>query len=149
MRCADASRNQPNPELRDPIGNLRIIALSATAPNAEDVATWLKGKSYCFDNAHRPVPLDYYVYDFHSSSNPFAFENSLNLKLLELIRRYSDRRPTLVFNSTRKNAESAAKVIANDYVRLGLVQEIVESEQQRQASDINIRHTHTRTRSST
>ena len=131
MRRVEAQRNIGEPSNRDAIGNLRIIALSATAPNADDIATWLGGTAYCFDNGHRPVPLEYHVYDYESKGNPFAFEHALNQRLIELIRKHSDGRPTLIFNATRKNAEGAAKTVAADITRLGLISTVVASDAQR------------------
>ena len=46
-----------DPSKRFPIGNLRIIALSATAPNAADLAEWIGGTEFSFDNTYRPVSL--------------------------------------------------------------------------------------------
>lgn len=40
LRQQEAAQGQPDPMRREPIGNLRIIGLSATAPNANDVAEW-------------------------------------------------------------------------------------------------------------
>jgi ATP-dependent DNA helicase HFM1/MER3 len=133
MRKAEASRDIPDPSKRDAIGNLRILALSATAPNAADVATWLHGIEFSFDNAHRPVPIEYFVYDYAlRGGNFFAFEHSLNSRLIELIRRHSDNRPTLIFNSTRKNAEQAAKAVSDSFVKLGLLNTIITTDRQRQ-----------------
>jgi len=43
LRQQEAAQGQPDPAKREPIGNLRIIGLSATAPNANDVAEWSEG----------------------------------------------------------------------------------------------------------
>ena len=51
---------------------------------------------------------------------------------MELIRRHSEGRPTLVFVSTRKATTQAATVILNDARRMGLMQELVRNEAQRQ-----------------
>lgn len=40
---------------------MRIVALSATLPNYQDVATFLRVKQkniFFFDNSYRPVPLE-------------------------------------------------------------------------------------------
>jgi ATP-dependent DNA helicase HFM1/MER3 len=57
------------------------------------------------------VPITYVVYDYHSTPNSFAFDNSLSRRVFELIKRHSNQRPTLVFCSTRKGVETCAKII--------------------------------------
>jgi ATP-dependent DNA helicase HFM1/MER3 len=69
--------------------DVRFIALSATVPNAEDVASWL-GRSRTssdpallerFGQEFRPVRLEKHVVGLKSNSpNPFAFEKILNSK---------------------------------------------------------------------
>lgn len=63
--------------------NVRFIALSATIPNSEDIATWL-GKSDTFQHlpAHRehfgeefrPTKLQKFVYGYQCNGNDFAFD---------------------------------------------------------------------------
>lgn len=62
---------------------VRFVALSATIPNPEDVATWLGLDStkqhlpaHCevFDESFRPVQLAKHVIGYGCSSNPFAFD---------------------------------------------------------------------------
>jgi replicative superfamily II helicase len=126
MRKLEHARDIPDPSRRLPIGNLRILALSATAPNASDVAHWLGGVDHSFSANFRPVPLDYKVYSYTKpGNNGFAFEHSLNHRLFELIQRHSEGHPVLVFNSTRKNAEQAAKAIANAVVTDGKTRDYV------------------------
>lgn len=64
--------------------------------------------------------------------NNFIFESGLNKRLMELIKRHSEGRPTLVFVSTRKATIQAATVILNDARRMGMMQELVRDEAQRQ-----------------
>ena len=40
VRQQEAQSQYENPQYRTPIANLRILGLSATAPNACDVAEW-------------------------------------------------------------------------------------------------------------
>jgi len=69
---------------------VRFIALSATIPNAADIAEWL-GKSpderseparlECFGEEFRPVPIRKYVHGYKwNTSNNFAFERMLDEK---------------------------------------------------------------------
>jgi ATP-dependent DNA helicase HFM1/MER3 len=66
--------------------NVRFIALSATVPNSQDIATWL-GRNLAsphmpalrevFGESFRPVELKKYVYGFEARGNDFAFESML------------------------------------------------------------------------
>lgn len=63
--------------------NVRFVALSATVPNSEDIATWL-GKDATnqhvpahrvhFGEEFRPVKLQKFVYGYQSTVNDFAFD---------------------------------------------------------------------------
>jgi ATP-dependent DNA helicase HFM1/MER3 len=63
--------------------NVRFVALSATVPNSEDIATWL-GKDATtqhvpahreyFGEDFRPVKLQKFVYGYQSSGNDFVFD---------------------------------------------------------------------------
>lgn len=69
--------------------NVRFVALSATVPNSEDVATWL-GRDATnqhlpahrerFDESFRPVKLQKFVYGYRSRGNDFAFDKMCNTK---------------------------------------------------------------------
>ncbi|KXS15072.1 P-loop containing nucleoside triphosphate hydrolase protein, partial [Gonapodya prolifera JEL478] len=92
------------------VGGLRVVAMSATVPNVEDVAQWLGGAEVrVFGEEYRPVQLERFVYGYQSSSNPFMFEKILNYKLLDIIEKHSSGQAALVFCSTRKGASSAAE----------------------------------------
>ena len=70
----------------------RIIALSATVPNSQDIATWL-GKSdevpmapaihRRFGEEFRPVVLKRHVCGYQSGSNPFGFDAFLTKKYVK------------------------------------------------------------------
>lgn len=69
--------------------NVRFVALSATVPNSEDIATWL-GKDATnqhvpahrehFGEEFRPVKLQKFVYGYQSNTNDFAFDKMCNSK---------------------------------------------------------------------
>lgn len=69
--------------------SVRFIALSATVPNSEDIATWL-GKDATnqhmpahrehFGEEFRPVKLQKFVYGYQSNGNDFAFDKACNGK---------------------------------------------------------------------
>eukprot|EP01105_Mastigella_eilhardi_P000393 TRINITY_DN1048_c0_g1_i1.p1 TRINITY_DN1048_c0_g1~~TRINITY_DN1048_c0_g1_i1.p1 ORF type:complete len:608 (+),score=102.51 TRINITY_DN1048_c0_g1_i1:889-2712(+) len=100
---------------------LRFIAVSATIPNIEDIATWLDCSPECvlsFGEEYRPVKLEIHVVGYPRSNNDFIFDRNLNFKVFELIRQFSDGRPTLVFCSSRKGASQGAVQIAKDSAHL-------------------------------
>ncbi|KAJ3116021.1 ATP-dependent DNA helicase MER3 [Physocladia obscura] len=103
-------------------GKLRMLAISATAPNLVDIATWLKdvngnvAEMRIFGEELRPVKLTKYIIPFSSraDSSDFQFEKALDYKLSDIIKKYSSGKPTLVFCSTRKSVEGAASQLAQE-----------------------------------
>ncbi|KAG8555734.1 hypothetical protein GDO81_017791, partial [Engystomops pustulosus] len=100
---------------------MRFVAVSATIPNADDIAEWLSDGKYpaiCMkmDESHRPVKLRKVVLGFPSSMNQteYKFDLSLNYKIAGVIQTYAERKPTLIFCSTRKGVQQAACVLAKD-----------------------------------
>jgi ATP-dependent DNA helicase HFM1/MER3 len=118
-------------------GNVRFIALSATVPNSIDIATWLgrnssrqdgPAKHQRFGEEFRPVALQKHVCAYQNHcSNLWAFDKTLDSKydvlllsllllilfrLPEVIQKYSERKPIIVFCATRKAATEAAKSLA-------------------------------------
>ncbi|KAJ7332517.1 hypothetical protein JRQ81_014697 [Phrynocephalus forsythii] len=111
-------RSSENP---DSVLPMRFVAVSATIPNADDIAEWLsdgKRPAVCLkiDERHRPVKLRKVVLGFPWSSNQteFKFDLTLNYKVANVIQTYSEQRPTLVFCATRKGVQQAASVLAKD-----------------------------------
>ncbi|KAJ3409168.1 Sec63 [Chytridiales sp. JEL 0842] len=109
---------------------MRFIAISATVPNIEDIATWLCDKdkkpaeTKVFGEEFRPVKLDKVVLGFPSGksengeTNSYQFEKSLDYKLLEVLRKFSHGKPSL-FCSTRKSAMSAAELLCAESEKYG------------------------------
>ncbi|KAH9816362.1 ATP-dependent DNA helicase MER3 [Teratosphaeria destructans] len=102
--------------------DVRFVALSATVPNYKDIATWLgrstaerymPAVSECFGEEFRPVKLLKHVCGYPSTGNDFAFEKMLDSKLIEVITRYSHRKPIMIFCFTRKSCVSTAKLLAS------------------------------------
>ncbi|KAG8511046.1 putative ATP-dependent DNA helicase HFM1, partial [Galemys pyrenaicus] len=100
---------------------MRFVAVSATIPNAEDIAEWLSDgerPAVCLkmDESHRPVKLRKVVLGFPCSSNQteFKFDLTLNYKIASIIQTYSDQKPTLVFCATRKGVQQASLVLVKD-----------------------------------
>ncbi|KAL4932118.1 putative DEAD/DEAH box DNA helicase (Mer3) [Aspergillus undulatus] len=101
--------------------NVRFVALSATIPNSEDIATWLGRNAASqhvpaqrehFGEEFRPVKLQKFVYGHQSSGNNFAFDKLLNSKLADAIRTHSAKRPIMIFCCTRNSAVTTAKELA-------------------------------------
>lgn len=108
--------------------DIRFVALSATVPNSQDIATWLGKDSVTpylpaprerFGEEFRPVPLSKHVCGYQSSGNDFAFEKTLNAKLPEVIARWSQRKPIMVFCFTRNSCVDTAKLLANWWASKG------------------------------
>ncbi|KAI5800118.1 Sec63 Brl domain-containing protein [Geopyxis carbonaria] len=103
--------------------NVRFIALSATIPNSEDIATWLGqgvalgGKAHLeiFGPEFRPVKLEKHVYGIQSYSNDFAFDKNLNQKLPEVLRNHSSGKPVIIFCLSRSMCVSTAKFISETW----------------------------------
>ncbi|CAG8627024.1 14476_t:CDS:10, partial [Gigaspora rosea] len=104
--------------------NSRFIAISATVPNIEDVASWINlgfqnynkfpqnnVKILQFGDEYRPVRLSRQVLSYPSDGNVFKFDKTLNDKLLDIIQQYSNGKPTMVFCATRKSTEDACQTI--------------------------------------
>ncbi|XP_065597638.1 probable ATP-dependent DNA helicase HFM1 [Cyrtonyx montezumae] len=103
------------------VSPLRFVAVSATIPNAEDIAEWLsdgKMPAVCLkvDEDQRPVKLRKIVLGFPCSDNQteFKFDLTLNYKIASVIQAYSDQKPVLVFCATRKGVQQAASVLSKD-----------------------------------
>lgn len=91
---------------------MRIVGLSATLPNIADVGEWLGCSAHhihYFDNTFRPVPLEVHTLNYGPAPNPFLFERSLDNKVADVIRRFSDGRQVLIFCSSKKNTETVAE----------------------------------------
>ncbi|KAJ5296062.1 hypothetical protein N7508_010883 [Penicillium antarcticum] len=101
--------------------NVRFVALSATVPNSEDIATWL-GKDATnqhipahrehFGEEFRPVKLKKVVYGYQSTLNDFAFDKVCGSKLPEVIGMHSSQKPIMIFCCTRNSSLSTAKELA-------------------------------------
>jgi len=95
--------------LQDP----RIVALSATMPNVEDVAEWLDAPpetTYAFDDEYRPVDLETGVKTYSHGSNAFADKYRRLYRALDLAEPHlREDGQALVFVSSRQDTVQAAK----------------------------------------
>ncbi|KAI4110401.1 MAG: hypothetical protein LQ345_006992 [Seirophora villosa] len=108
--------------------NVRFIALSATVPNSEDIATWLGQNPTTshlpahrerFGEEFRPVKLQKHVYGLQFSGNDWGFDKVCDPKLPEIITKHSQKKPIMVFCITRKSTVSTAKLLANWWATKG------------------------------
>ena len=108
--------------------NVRFVALSATVPNSEDIATWL-GKDHTsqhlpatrekFGEEFRPVRLQKHVVGISYRGNDFGFESACDPKLPAIIAKHSHGKPIMVFCITRKSSVNTAKLLANVWASKG------------------------------
>ncbi|THV90660.1 P-loop containing nucleoside triphosphate hydrolase protein [Aureobasidium pullulans] len=100
----------------------RFVALSATVPNSQDIATWLGRNDDTpnvpathkrFGEEFRPVELTRYVCGYQSNANAFGFDTVLTKnRLSDVVVKYSQKKPIMVFCFTRKSCSEAAKFLA-------------------------------------
>ena len=86
--------------------SLRIIALSATLRNIEEIEGWLEGK--CIEHDYRPVPLNKEVLDAEMFNT--KNKNDVIVKIVE--KAMQDNSQALSFVSTRRFTESLATYVA-------------------------------------
>lgn len=99
-------------------GGLRIVAVSATIPNIQDIGVWLGATPdsvRCFGSEFRPVPLEKYVLAYKEGKNEFLFQQFLDSKLAGVLDKYNpDGKPALVFCVTKSGCEKAARTLLKD-----------------------------------
>ncbi|CAK9215790.1 unnamed protein product [Sphagnum troendelagicum] len=124
------------PELKEcPIARIRFIAVSATVPNIEDIAEWLKVSASGmkrFGEETRPVKLTTRVYGYAPAKNDFLFERRLQNFLYDVLMHHWQGRPSLVFCSTRRGAQEAAVTLAETALKLGTQNPFIKSQEQYQ-----------------
>lgn len=86
--------------------SMRIIALSATLSNMEDIKTWLDAK--VVEHDYRPVPLNKQVLD----NEIFNVKNKNDVVVKIIEKSIKDNSQALTFVSTRRFTESLAKYVA-------------------------------------
>ena len=105
----------------------RVVALSATMPNVDDVAAWLDAPEDCtfqFGDDYRPVPLHAGVETYAHGENPFADKYRRLFRAMDLAQPHiEDGGQALVFVSSRQDtvraAEKARDVIAERDIEMG------------------------------
>jgi len=91
----------------------RVVALSATMPNIDDVADWLDAPdetTFAFGEDYRPVPLNADVKTYSHGENAFADKYRRLYRALDLAEPHiRDEGQCLVFVSSRQDTVQAAK----------------------------------------
>ncbi|XP_066905117.1 probable ATP-dependent DNA helicase HFM1 isoform X2 [Halyomorpha halys] len=97
---------------------IRFLAVSATIPNIEDVASWLGKKNdpakfYKFGEEMRPVLLNKVVktFPFNEKMSYYKFDLNLSYKLKQIVLDYSEGKPALIFCSTRKSVLQTSTIL--------------------------------------
>ncbi|CAM6091547.1 unnamed protein product [Calypogeia fissa] len=123
-----------SPELKSsPIGRIRFVAVSATIPNIEDLAEWLrvpKRGIKRFGEEMRPVQLVTKVYGYGAAKNDYLFEKRLQNFLFDVIVQHSGGKPTLVFCCTRKGTQDASLILAETVSKPGARNPFIKSQEQ-------------------
>ena len=98
----------------------RIVALSATMPNIEDVADWLDAPpetTFEFGEEYRPVPLNADVKTYTHGDNAFADKYRRLYRAMDLVEPHlDDEGQALVFVSSRQDTVQAAKKARDELV---------------------------------
>lgn len=90
---------------------MRMVAVSATLPNVQDIATFLEAPPECtffFGPEFRPVPLKVIVKGCGRNSNEFFFDKSLSNFVPPIIDEHSNGKPAIVFCHTKKDTQFLA-----------------------------------------
>ncbi|KZV62156.1 P-loop containing nucleoside triphosphate hydrolase protein [Peniophora sp. CONT] len=104
--------------------SVRFLAVSATVPNVNDVASWVGAKTgdgpaevFEFGDEFRPCKLERHVYPVarKQNQNDFMFAKSLDKRLFQILQQHSVNKPILVFVSTRNGVWATADQLAADY----------------------------------
>jgi ATP-dependent DNA helicase HFM1/MER3 len=101
-----------------PAATMRTVALSATVPNANDVAQWLRcppEATFAFGDEMRGTTLTTHVLGYESKQNGFLFEKSLTGRVHSVVARYAEGKQCLVFCPSRPSTvKVAAQIVLED-----------------------------------
>ena len=91
--------------------------MSATLPNISEIATFLHAnEAHAFDESYRPVPLTTHVIGQgkirEDSRSQWHFWKNLDRNVPEIVIRFSNRRPSIVFCHSKAGTENLADLLA-------------------------------------
>ena len=92
---------------------VRIVGLSATLPNYEDVATFCRVKPenlFAFENSYRPVPLEQHYIGI-TEKKPMKRFQVMNDVTFEKVIEHSERNQVLIFVHSRKETIKTARYL--------------------------------------
>lgn len=92
---------------------MRYVAVSATIPNAKDLASWLNVPAsglFTFGDEIRPVKLQTVVRGYTPTKTDFLFERRLNTFLPGVIAEFSSGQPAMVFCRWLSTCSLAANI---------------------------------------
>ncbi|KAL2500073.1 ATP-dependent DNA helicase MER3-like protein [Abeliophyllum distichum] len=122
------------PEMKSsPLSHVRYLAVSATIPNINDLAEWLKVPIQGikrFGEEMRPVKLTTKVFGYTPAKNDFLFEKRLQNYIFDILMQYSRGKSALIFCSTRKGAQEAAQQISHIAMTFGHSNPFIKSREQ-------------------
>ncbi|KAL9104182.1 MAG: hypothetical protein Q9163_000834 [Psora crenata] len=131
--------------------NARFVALSATVPNAEDIALWLGRDAINqfqpavlekFGEGFRPVRLQKHVVGIPYRGSDFGFEGACDPLLPDIIAEHSHKKPMMIFCITRRSTVSTAKLLADLWIAKSARQRCWEGPTQRiMVDDLELRNT--------
>ncbi|PHT57407.1 ATP-dependent DNA helicase MER3 -like protein [Capsicum baccatum] len=124
------------PELKSSaLANVRFLAVSATIPNIDDLAEWLmvpmQGVKR-FGEEMRPVKLTTKVFGYTPAKNDFLFEKRLQNYVFDILMQHSRGKSALVFCSTRKGAQEAARQLSQTAMTYGHSNPFIKSREQQE-----------------
>ncbi|PIA61816.1 hypothetical protein AQUCO_00200069v1 [Aquilegia coerulea] len=124
------------------LAHVRLVAVSATIPNIEDLAEWLMAPSQGikrFGEEMRPVKLTTRVFGYAPAKNDFLFERRLQNYVYDILMQNSRGKSALVFCSTRKGAQEAALQLSQTAMTFGYSNPFIKSrEQQERLKDASL-----------
>ncbi|KAF8408273.1 hypothetical protein HHK36_007422 [Tetracentron sinense] len=125
-----------NPEMKlSPLARVRLLAVSATIPNIEDLAEWLMVPVQgikSFGEEMRPVKLTTKVFGYAPAKNDFLFERRLQNYIFDILMQHSRGKSALVFCSTRKGAQEAAQRLSQIVVTFGYSNPFIKTKEQQE-----------------
>ncbi|KAK9925336.1 hypothetical protein M0R45_033663 [Rubus argutus] len=125
-----------NPEMKSSaLAHVRFLAVSATIPNIEDLAEWLKVPVQGikrFGEEMRPVKLTTKVFGYAPAKNDFLFEKRLQNYIFDILMQFSRGKSALVFCSTRKGAQEAAQRLSQTVMAFGHSNPFIKSREQQE-----------------
>ena len=102
------------------LGEARIVALSATLPNAEQVGSWLQARFHCFGDEWRPCPLSLSFYGIMERKASKRMAKMNEILLQEVIERLPQG-PILVFVHSRRETARTARLLRDAATSRGLL----------------------------